>query len=142
MAPILFVLISVLSILQAMAGEGCNTIDVNGDRQVQRTRISLTAIDTVTGLDTNNMPAVLQVQLSLINAQNGTTQIAESVGKAPVPADALQRAVSGLQGAQGFLQTIFALNNVTTSAVQTAEEAIASALGSAQQVLAFGIANG
>lgn len=59
--------------------------------------------------DVGNARLLLQAQLSLLDANNGTTQIADSLldGAPPAPADASARIVAGLQAAQGFLNQVF-----------------------------------
>ncbi|KAJ6592140.1 hypothetical protein DFH09DRAFT_1306048 [Mycena vulgaris] len=113
----------------------CRTANVGSIIGIDRARKSLGAINTDN--DIGNARILLQAQLALLDANNGTTQIALSdLGpKFTAPADTDARIVAGLQAAQAFLNKGALFDNATATAVQTANVSISAALVSAQQGL-------
>ncbi|KAJ6513524.1 hypothetical protein DFH09DRAFT_1099907 [Mycena vulgaris] len=167
MARILFVLVSLACMLNALAGTGpsflnivaapvrraviypkCNTANVGASVGIDAARLKLGAINTRGALPTlfpfyipnkgaHTARNLLEAQLSLLDALNGVTEIADSSlnSAPPAPADANQRIVAGLQAAQGSLNRVFAFDNTTKAAVTAANASIDSALVSAQQAV-------
>ncbi|KAJ7229778.1 hypothetical protein GGX14DRAFT_553283 [Mycena pura] len=116
---------------------GCSkTFDVSVSTGIQAARDSLGPINTAN--DIANARLLLQAQLSLLDANDATTQIADSLlaNAPPAPDDAQARIVAGLQAAQDQLSRTFILgNNITAGAVQAANASIASALVAAENDL-------
>ncbi|KAJ7701018.1 hypothetical protein B0H16DRAFT_1483686 [Mycena metata] len=90
--------------------------------------------------DIGNAQNILEAQLSLLTANNGTTQIAVSLldNAPPAPSDTDMQIVAALQAAQASLNKVFedSINPNTASAVKAANSSIATALASAQQAVA------
>ncbi|KAJ6471841.1 hypothetical protein DFH09DRAFT_1294097 [Mycena vulgaris] len=145
MARILFALMALACMFNTLAApvrravisSKCNTVNVGAIVGIDDARLKLGAINT--GNDIGNARNILEAQLSLLDANNGTTQIADSllVGAPPAPADANTRIVAGLQAAQASLNKVFEFDNTTKAAVAAANASIASALTSAQQAVAI-----
>ncbi|KAJ7486562.1 hypothetical protein FB451DRAFT_1167985 [Mycena latifolia] len=147
MARVLFALISLVCTFQSLAAplrRAVTTPDCSKANgvifiQIDEAQGSLGSIDTANQLF--NAPFLLQAQLSLLDARNGSTQIADSLlkGEAPAPADANARILAGLQAAQASLnQTFFFANETATAdalSVKAANKSIATALASAQQAV-------
>ncbi|KAJ7486564.1 hypothetical protein FB451DRAFT_1553859 [Mycena latifolia] len=123
--------------LRAVAPPDCNQIQVGIILGIERARTSLGPINTAN--DIGNARLLLQAQLSLLDANNGTTeiQLGSLSGEPPAPADTNARIVAGLQAAQAALNhtAFFSSDNATASAVQTASSSISDALVSAQQAV-------
>ncbi|KAJ7289434.1 hypothetical protein C8J57DRAFT_1493870 [Mycena rebaudengoi] len=146
MAPIMFALLSLACIFQTLAAPvdrravsspQCNGGNVDAIIAINAARNTLGAIDT--SKDIGNARNILTAQLSLLDANNGATQIADSLltGAPPAPADAQARIVSGLQGAQDALNKTFSFDANVTAAVQAASASIAKGLPRAQEVLSL-----
>ncbi|KAJ7509591.1 hypothetical protein B0H11DRAFT_2270011 [Mycena galericulata] len=148
MARILLALVSIVCMFQTLAAPldrravtsaACSSANVGASEGILSARLSLGPINTAN--DIGNALPLLQAQLALLDANNGTTQIADSIGLGatapPAPADANARILSGLQAAQGFLNQVFSFDNVTEAAVQSANSSISMALVSAQQAVAI-----
>ncbi|KAJ7103819.1 hypothetical protein C8R44DRAFT_988010 [Mycena epipterygia] len=146
MARIFFTLVSLVCMFQALAAPlhrravtspDCGKANVVSSEGIDAARNSLGPINTAN--DIGNARLLLQAQLSLLDANNGTTQIADSLlfGAPPAPADANTRIVAGLQAAQDSLNRVFAFDNATIAAVQAANSSISTALVSAQQAVAL-----
>ncbi|KAJ6471847.1 hypothetical protein DFH09DRAFT_1380534 [Mycena vulgaris] len=145
MARILFALMAPACMFNTLAGTSpvrraaispeCSTVNVGAIVGIDEARLKLGAINTSN--DIGNARNLLEAQLSLLDANNGTTQIADSVldGAPPAPADANIRIVAGLQAAQASLNKVFEFDNTTKAAVAAANASIASALVSAQQAV-------
>ncbi|KAJ7486563.1 hypothetical protein FB451DRAFT_1391472 [Mycena latifolia] len=122
---------------RAVTTPECSAANVAASIGIEGARDSLGAINTASELF--NARFLLQAQLALLDANNGTTQIADSLltNAPPAPADANARIMAGLQAAQAALnQTFFfSTDNTTALAVQSAKTSIATALTSAQQAL-------
>ncbi|KAJ7166822.1 hypothetical protein C8R46DRAFT_1034816 [Mycena filopes] len=118
----------------------CGKFDVTVATNTQSARLSLGGINTAQ--DIGNAQNLLEAQLSLLAANNGTTQIADSLltGAPPPPADANARIVAGLQAAQASLNKVFEFQNATKLAVAAANSSIATALPAAQAALAASVA--
>ncbi|KAJ7167170.1 hypothetical protein C8R43DRAFT_1103764 [Mycena crocata] len=80
---------------------------------------------------------LLQTLISLLDAQNGTSQIALALlnGGKPAPADAPARILAGLQAAQGSLGGFLTDQNSTKVAVATANAQIEKAVAAAQKAV-------
>ncbi|KAJ7486456.1 hypothetical protein FB451DRAFT_1553820 [Mycena latifolia] len=147
MARVIFALVSLVCMFQALAAPlrravttpDCSKANVAAIIGIDSAQRSLGSINTADQLF--NARFLLNAQLSLLDANNGTTQIADSLlnGVAPAPADANARILAGLQAAQASLnQTFFfAAENATAAAVavKAASSSIATALASAQQAV-------
>ncbi|KAJ6592141.1 hypothetical protein DFH09DRAFT_1415046 [Mycena vulgaris] len=144
MARIFIVLASLAGIFHTLAAPlhprgaispVCRTANTGAIIGIDRARKSLGAINTDN--DIGNARILLEAQLALLDANNGTTQIALSdLGpKFAAPADTDARIVAGLQAAQAFLKTGALFDNATATAVQVANVSITAALVSAQQGL-------
>ncbi|KAJ7220915.1 hypothetical protein GGX14DRAFT_676419 [Mycena pura] len=141
MARIIIALISVVCLFQTLAAPlnrravtspECSSANVAADIGILAARNSLGAINTAD--DIGSARLLLEAQISLLDANNGTTQIADSLldGAAPAPADSQALIVSGLLAAQGALNKVFSFENATTEAVKAANSSITTALGSRQ----------
>ncbi|KAJ7486453.1 hypothetical protein FB451DRAFT_1227327, partial [Mycena latifolia] len=146
MARILFALLSLVCMFQALAAplrravttpdcSKANAVAIIGIDEARRTLGSINTVDEL------NARLLLNAQLSLLDASNGTTQIADSLltGFAPAPADPNARILAGLQAAQALLnQTFFFPSqnaSATAVAVKAASSSIATVLVSAQQAV-------
>ncbi|KAJ7698114.1 hypothetical protein B0H17DRAFT_1130038 [Mycena rosella] len=108
MARLVFALISVLCMFQTLAApfhRRASLADCNNDLvgviiPLGHARQSLGSINTSD--DIGNAATLLKAQLSLLDANNGTTRISVGLlkGGAAVPADAQPQIVAGLQAAQ------------------------------------------
>ncbi|KAJ7034439.1 hypothetical protein C8F04DRAFT_1234289 [Mycena alexandri] len=118
----------------------CGKFNVAVATNTQSALLSLGGINT--GIDFGNAQNLLEAQLSLLAANNGTTQIADSLlaNAPPAPADANARIVAGLQGAQASLNKVFEFQNSTKVTVAAANSSITTALASAQEALASSVA--
>ncbi|KAJ7451480.1 hypothetical protein B0H11DRAFT_2289006 [Mycena galericulata] len=142
MARILFALVSMICMFQTLAApldrravtsKACSAANVGAIGGIESARVALGPINTA--FDIGSARLLLQAQLSLLDANNGTTEISDSLltGAPPAPADANTRIIAGLQAAQGFLNQVFDFNPNTTAAVKAANASITTALTSAQQ---------
>ncbi|KAJ7752896.1 hypothetical protein B0H16DRAFT_1459618 [Mycena metata] len=107
------------------------------------TRSALTSLGGINpGEDIGNAQNIVEAQLSLLAANNGTTQIADSLlaDAPPAPSDANARIVAGLQAAQASLNKVFEFQNSTKTAVAAANSSITTALAGAQGALASSVA--
>ncbi|KAJ6471845.1 hypothetical protein DFH09DRAFT_1344070 [Mycena vulgaris] len=113
---------------RAVISPECETATVGASVGIDAARLKLGAINTSN--DIGSARNLLEAQLSLLDAVNGVTEIADSSlnSAPPAPADANQRIVAGLQAAQGLLSRVFAFDNTTKAAVTAANVSIASAL--------------
>ncbi|KAF8173523.1 hypothetical protein K438DRAFT_2023422 [Mycena galopus ATCC 62051] len=146
MASAIFMLVAVLSVFQALAAplrsravtsKQCSSFNVQASGSIDEARISLGSINT--GNDIGNARNILEAQLSLLDANTGVTQIADSLltSAPPAPANSSAVIVAGLQAAQGSLNQIFFLaDNSSVAAVASANASISTALENAQQAVA------
>ncbi|KAJ7921140.1 hypothetical protein B0H13DRAFT_1866964 [Mycena leptocephala] len=144
MARVIFALATLVCMLQTLAAPfhpraetalDCNQASVAAILGIERARTSLGPTNTAN--DIGSAQNILSAQLSLLTANNGSTNIAFSLfqGKQPSQADAAL-IVDGLTTAQGTLNKTFSFDNATIDAVKAANTAITTALVTAQQALA------
>ncbi|KAF7356102.1 hypothetical protein MVEN_00940200 [Mycena venus] len=146
MARLIFALVSLVCMFQTLAAplqsravtsKECSSFNVQASIGIDAARTSLGSINT--GNDIGNARNLLEAQLSLLDANNGTTQIADSllVNAPPAPADANARIVSGLQASLASLShVVLIVDNSTKAAVAAANASMTTALESAQQAVA------
>ncbi|KAJ7103830.1 hypothetical protein C8R44DRAFT_746574 [Mycena epipterygia] len=123
---------------RAVTSAACDKLNAAIDAETESARLALGPINTAN--DISSAPLLLQAQLSLLDANNASTQIAFSLlgpEEGPAPADSQARIVAGLQAAQGSLNKIFVFDNATATAIQSANSSISTALVSAQQAVAI-----
>ncbi|KAJ6590240.1 hypothetical protein B0H10DRAFT_1961174 [Mycena sp. CBHHK59/15] len=146
MARIIFALMSLACIFHTLAAPldrravtsaACNSANVAAFAAIESARTALGAINTSDDISTAR--PFLEAQLSLLDAINGTTAIADSLlkGAQPAPANSFEVTVSGLQAAQDSLNKIFSFNPNITAVVQKVNATIATGLASAQQAVAI-----
>ncbi|KAJ7908636.1 hypothetical protein B0H13DRAFT_2331147 [Mycena leptocephala] len=115
MARVFFVLVSLVCMFQTLAAPlqlravtspDCSKFNVQAIVGIQAARNSLGSINT--GTDIVNARNLLEAQISLLDANNGTTAIADSLltGEQPAPADSNAKIVAGLQAALGSLSHV------------------------------------
>ncbi|KAJ7814799.1 hypothetical protein B0H13DRAFT_2381503 [Mycena leptocephala] len=90
---------------------------------------------------TSSTRAICWRRRSLLDANSGTTAIADSLltGEQPAPADSNAKIVAGLQAALGSLShvdVVLIFNNDTKTAVAAANSSVTSALAAAQSAVA------
>ncbi|KAJ7625779.1 hypothetical protein FB45DRAFT_922296 [Roridomyces roridus] len=145
MPRVFFTLVSLLCMLhvwaaplhkRAVLAPSCSKANVAAIEAITSAQFALGPINTAN--DIGSARNLLQAQLALLDANNGTEQISLSLldGEPPAPADSFQTIFSGLQAAQGFLNNIFDFDANTTAAVQSANASIVAALPSVQQAVA------
>ncbi|KAF7374272.1 hypothetical protein MSAN_00310200 [Mycena sanguinolenta] len=146
MARVIFLLVAVVSVFQALAAPlhsravtspQCSQFNVYASAAIDEARLSLGSINT--GNDIGNARNILQAQLSLLDANTGVTEIADSLltSAPPAPANASATVVAGLQAALASLNQIFFLaDNTTKAAVAAANASMITALDNAQQAVA------
>ncbi|KAJ7181177.1 hypothetical protein C8R46DRAFT_1345295 [Mycena filopes] len=145
MARIAFTLVAVLCAFQSLAAPlqprasaaiSCSSAVGDAVIGIQRARTALGPINT--NNDIGNAQNLLLAQLSLLEANNGTTNILLANLRDPNGIPALadqQRIANGLLAAQGNLNKTALLDNTTLAAVTSAKAAVTEALVTAQQVL-------
>ncbi|KAK7024819.1 hypothetical protein R3P38DRAFT_3532617 [Favolaschia claudopus] len=122
---------------RAVTSDQCNGFLVAAITGIDAARISLGSINA--GRDIGNGRKFLEAQLSLLDANNATTQIADSLlnNAPPAPADTNARIVSGLKAALSTLSKVALLiDNSTIAAVAAANASMTKALDGAQQAVA------
>ncbi|KAJ7839629.1 hypothetical protein B0H13DRAFT_1911173 [Mycena leptocephala] len=148
MARVFFVLVSLVCMFQTLAAPlqlravtspDCSKFNVQAIVGIQAARNSLGSINT--GTDIVNARNLLEAQISLLDANSGTTAIADSLltGEQPAPADSNAKIVAGLQAALGSLShvdVVLIFNNDTKTAVAAANSSVTSALAAAQSAVA------
>ncbi|KAJ6512550.1 hypothetical protein C8R45DRAFT_1087706 [Mycena sanguinolenta] len=122
---------------RAVTSTQCSQFNIQASVAIDDARLSLGSINT--GNDIGSARNILQAQLSLLDARNGTTEIADSLltNAPPAPANADAITVAGLQAALASLNQIFFIaDNTTKAAVAAANASMITALDTAQQAIA------
>ncbi|KAJ7100489.1 hypothetical protein C8R44DRAFT_747534 [Mycena epipterygia] len=154
MAPVVFALISLLCMFQALAAplhrrdvssspECLNAVFDATDNNILVSQIALGGVNSANAL--NSTRALLQTELSLLDASDATAQIHDSgvlkfapaaAGAPPAPANVTAVIMAGLLSAQTALNQItFGPTSVPGLAVAQASGAIASALADGQKAV-------
>ncbi|KAJ6459550.1 hypothetical protein C8R45DRAFT_1182350 [Mycena sanguinolenta] len=145
MARVLFTLVALLGAFHTLAAPlrpravfspQCNTLVVQASEGVSSASFSLGSINTAS--DLVHAPFILNAQLALIQSNNGSTQIFDSLldGAPPAPPGATALIVSGLQDALGSSASSLLTDNATIAAVGAANSSMTTAFESAQQAVA------
>ncbi|KAJ7227714.1 hypothetical protein B0H12DRAFT_1148651 [Mycena haematopus] len=139
-ARVFFMLFALVGTFQTLAAplqsraSQCGSFNVQAGDGISSARNALGVVNTATDPNARNL---LAAQLSLLDAEAGSSAVAKNLSDNASASGSFSTLIAGLQAAQTSLSQIPTefINNVTLTAVTTANSSIATALDSAQQAV-------